>query len=301
MTRERGESGRPGMGERPRSALAVPSRSELEQRLRDMGAGPDAGIDLAEGALLMAALHRPGRTLEPYERHLEELSANLAASARDLDAERSLEGRVEALRGLLAERHGYRGDHEDYDDPQNANLMAVMERRRGLPVALGILTLAIARAQGWAACGLAFPGHFLLRLDLGGARAVIDPFNGWQRLESAQLRDLLKAVAGLDAELTPAHYAPVENRKVLLRLQNNIKLRALQAERFEEALSCLEIMLMLAPGEGDLWRELGLVHAELGNLRAGILSLEQFLEIAPGDRQADEVSQLLRILRSKLN
>ncbi|MEJ2026995.1 MAG: tetratricopeptide repeat protein, partial [Limibacillus sp.] len=75
----------------------------------------------------------------------------------------------------------------------------------------------------------------------------------------------------------------------------------LQAERFEEALSCLEIMLMLAPGEGDLWRELGLVHAELGNLRAGILSLEQFLEIAPGDRQADEVSQLLRILRSKLN
>ncbi len=290
-----------GMGARPVSALAVPSRSEMEQRLRAIGAGPDGEVDLAEAALLMAALYRPGRSLEPYEQHLEHLALNLEAAASDLGAGDSLARRVEALRGVLGDRHGYRGDAEDYDDPQNANLMLVMERRRGLPVALGILTLHLARAQGWSAAGLSFPGHFLIRLELGAARAVIDPFNGWRELGSAELRDLLKAVAGLDAELSPSHYAAVSNRDVLLRLQNNIKLRALQAERFEEALSCLEIMLLLAPGEGDLWRELGLVHAELGNLRAAIMSLEQFLEIAPGHRQADEVHQLMRILRAKLH
>ena len=301
--RDFGEDGGRGtaMGGRPASALAVPSRSELERRLKELAGLPDAQIKVATAALWMALLHRPGRTLEPYERHLELLSANLAAAARDLDAQTSLDGRVEALRGVLGDRHGYRGDHEDYDDPLNANLMTVMERRRGLPVALGILTLHLARMQGWAISGLAFPGHFLLRLDLGAERAVLDPFNGWRRHDSQSLRELLKAVAGSDAELSPAHYAPVENRAVLLRLQNNIKLRALQAGRFDEALSCLEIMVMLAPGDGDLWRELGLVQAELGNLRASIFALEQFLEIAPAHRQADEVGDFLRRLRNRLN
>ncbi|WP_455373646.1 SirB1 family protein [Limibacillus halophilus] len=289
------------MGARPRSALAVPSRGELEEHLRAQGRKPDQEIDLAGAALTMAALFRPGKALAPFERHLEELARQTAAAGRVLKAELSLEGRIEALRGVLGERHGYRGDREDYDDPQNANLMAVMERKLGLPVALGVLTLHAARAQGWAISGLGFPGHFLVRLDLGSERAVIDPFNGWQRLESSELRDLLKAIAGLDAELTPDHYAPVENRSVLLRLQNNIKLRALQAERFEEALSCLEIMLMIAPAEADLWREMGLVNAQAGNLRGAILSLEQFLELAPRHHQADEALHLIRALRTRLN
>jgi regulator of sirC expression with transglutaminase-like and TPR domain len=289
------------MGQRPRSALAVPSRSEMEERLRAEGGKPDHEIDLAHAALMMAALFRPGKALAPFERHLRELSDETGEAARVLRAKTSLEGRIEALRGVLGERHGYRGDREDYDDPQNANLMAVMERRLGLPVALGIVTLHAARSQGWAISGLGFPGHFLVRLDLGSERAVLDPFNGWQRMQSAELRDLLKAVAGLEAELTPEHYAPVENRSVLLRLQNNIKLRALQAERFEEALSCLEIMLMIAPAEAEFWREMGLVSGRAGKLRGAILSLQQFLELAPRHHQADEALQLIRTLRTQLN
>ena len=301
MTDFKPQAGEERLGARASSALALPSRSDLEARLREMGARPDDEIDVAQAALLMAALHRPGKSLAAYERHLSAVAEATAGAAGDLRAEESLDGRVEALHGVLGDRFGYCGDRQDYDDPQNANIMSVMERRLGLPVALGIMTLHAARAQGWDIWGLGFPGHFLVRLDLGGERAVIDPFNGWERMDSAQLRDLLKAVAGLDAELTREHYAPVENRNVLLRLQNNIKLRALQAERFEEGRSCLEIMLMIAPGEGLLWREMGVVNTQLGNLRAAIGSLERYLELAPSAHQADEALQLIGMLRAKLN
>ena len=54
---------------------------------------------------------------------------------------------VAALTGLLVGRHGFRGDNETYDDPRNANLMHVIDRRRGLPVALGIL--GISGRQAW--------------------------------------------------------------------------------------------------------------------------------------------------------
>src|SRR3546814_10733859 len=103
----------------------------------------------------------------------------------------------------------------------NADMTRVIDRRRGLPVSLGILYLHGARAQGWPICGLNFPGHFLLRLDLGAQRSIIDPFNGGETRDAAALRALLKTMAGEAAELPPEHTRPVRCRDDLLRLQHN--------------------------------------------------------------------------------
>ena len=114
--------------------------------------------------------------------------------------------------------------------------------RVGLPVSLGILYIHAARAQGWAVDGLAFPGHFLVRMDEGDRRVIVDPFHQGQALEAGHLRGLLKQFQGADVELAPAHYAPVGNRAILLRLQNNIKSRALQAGDGARAAAILERM-----------------------------------------------------------
>ena len=44
---------------------------------------------------------------------------------------------------------------------------------------------------------------------------------------------------------------------MLLRLQNNLKARLIQAERYERAVVVAETMLMLAPDLAELWREAG--------------------------------------------
>lgn len=275
-------------------------RAEVEAALRRAGGQADEALDLAGTALLLAALERPAEPLESYREHLALLQRETAELAGEAAAER-LEARLEAINGVLFERHAYAGDAETYDDLRNADLMAVIERRRGLPVALGILYLHVARSQGWAAVGLAFPGHFLLRLDCGPQRAIVDPFNRGQLRQPAELRELLKALAGADAELTPEHYAAVSNRDVLLRLQNNRKLRLLREHRGEAALAVVEGMLMVAPGVVGLWREAGLLHAHHDNLRAAILALEHYLELAGQDPQRAEAERLLRQLRGRLN
>jgi len=275
-------------------------RAEVEAALRQLGAQPDEALDLARTALLLAALERPAEPLEPYLEHLAQLRRETRELAGEAASER-LEARIEAINGVVFERHGYAGDGETYDDLRNADLMAVIERRRGLPVALGILYLDVARSQGWAAVGLTFPGHFLLRLDCGPRRAIVDPFNRGQLRQPAELRELLKALAGAEAELAPEHYAPVGNRDVLLRLQNNRKLRLLREHRGEAALAVVEGMLMVAPGVAGLWREAGLLHAHHDNLRAAILALEHYLELAGGDPQRAEAERLLRQLRGRLN
>jgi len=275
--------------------------------LRRIGAAPLAPVDIAEAALALAALGRRDLDLQPYLHHLAAIAQRVAQQVADAEARSAdpagdeLRRRVSALNATLVDRFGYEGDRATYDDLDNADLARVIDRRRGLPVALGILWMHAARAQGWPIAGLAFPGHFLLRLGEGGPSAILDPFDGGRIHDAASLRSLLKATAGADAELAPEHYAAVDDREVLLRLENNIKLRLIRDGRLAEAAAVIDRMLMFAPAQAPLWRENGLIHARLGNLRHATEALETFLDLtqAPDDRR--QVARILQDLKGRLN
>jgi regulator of sirC expression with transglutaminase-like and TPR domain len=277
--------------------VIVSERATVLERLRQVGREEDAAIDLAETALLLASLDRPGEPLDPYRRVLADIAAGArAATART----HSVDMQAAALTALLAGRWQFQGDSETYDDPRNANLIHVIDRRRGLPVALGILWLHAGRAYAADISGLAFPSHFLVRLSARGQRAILDVFRGGKPLGAADLRRMLKDLHGADKEIEPAHYAPVGNRDVLIRLQNNIKLRALAANDLPRALDVLDTMTRLAPDRGELWRETAMLHSRLGNLKTAIATLEGFLAAAPEAGRGD-IEDLLDRLRSRVN
>src|SRR5437870_3303666 len=243
----------------------LPDAFDLEQcahYLRELGTDASPLLPIGEAALALAAFDRPRVALGRYRQHLLTLARDVG---RHAGATGDLAARAHALNEIILLKHGYSGDELTYDDLQNANLMRVVDRRKGLPVALGILYLHTARAQGWESVGLNFPGHFLVRLGEGAERLILDPFHGGQICGAAMLRELLKAMAGQEIELMPEHYAPVSDRDVLLRLQNNLKSRLLQAGRHERALGVVETMLLLAPDLAELWHEAGLLNTRLGN------------------------------------
>ncbi|HEX3862884.1 MAG TPA: transglutaminase-like domain-containing protein [Stellaceae bacterium] len=279
----------------------LPDKFDLDkcaQFLRDVAGMTSPVLPVAEAGLALASFERPRVGLARYRQHLAALAQDVE---RHAETGGDLAARAQALNDIILLKHGYSGDELTYDDLQNANLMRVVDRRKGLPVALGILYLHAARAQGWDSVGLAFPGHFLIRLSEGPERLILDPFHGGQICDAAMLRDLLKAMAGQEVELAPEHYAPVADRDVLLRLQNNLKSRLLQTGATERALRVIETMLMLAPDMADLWREAGLLHTRLGNLRAGMQALEKFITQTPDSTSRHQAAALLQQLRSKLN
>jgi regulator of sirC expression with transglutaminase-like and TPR domain len=286
----------------PQDGMKPVRRADLVSWLRRIGGQPDDAIDLAAGALTLAALERPRANLGRYEHHLSLLVRDVADLGARADADEDLAARARSLSAVIAERYGYAGDEETYDDLENANLMRVIDRRMGLPISLGILYIHAGRAQGWRIDGLNFPGHFLLRLELDGERLILDPFHAGALRQSEDLRALLKTVAGAEAELQPAHYERLGNRDILIRLQNNLKQRLLRRQQPAEAVEVLETMLMFAPARPQLWRETGLIHAHLENLRAAALALENYLQLAGADdpRRA-EAHELLAGLRKRLN
>ncbi len=271
---------------------------ECARYLRALAAQDGGVLPLAEAALALASYERPRVGLAHYRQHLAALARDVG---RQPGAAGGLADRARALNEVVLLKYGYSGDELTYDDLQNANLMRVVDRRKGLPVALGILYLHAARAQGWDCVGLAFPGHFLIRLADGAERLILDPFHGGRVCDAAVLRELLKAMAGQEVELAPEHYAPVADRDVLLRLQNNLKSRLLQMGQHERALRVVETMLLLAPDLPGLLQEAGLLQAELGNLRAAAQTFEEFIRHAPEGTARHQAAILLQQLKAKLN
>jgi regulator of sirC expression with transglutaminase-like and TPR domain len=282
------------------TSATLAGRTLLEQTLHVTGEMKDDEIDLANVALVLAALDQPEIDLAPYRAHLNDLAHDVGAKIPG-GAEHNVMRRARALADVISHEHGYAGDETSYDDPKNADLMQVIDRRKGLPVALAILYLDIARRLGWEATGINFPSHFLIRLGLGAMRIIVDPFHGGAERSVADLRALLKQVAGLDAELEPAHYAPIGKRDTLIRLLNNIKIRALADGDVARGAEIIDRMMMIAPGAAFLLFEAGACHAKTGNLIRAGKALEAFLASGPVAAARGEAEALLRQVRQQLN
>ena len=278
------------------------SPDTIKKALARIGAQADEAIDLAETALLLASFDHPASDLQIYRDHLKTIAEAVHDAAAGLDAENPApEDMAAALNKVLVEDFRYAGDEDTYDDLDNANMMRVIERRRGLPVSLGILYIFAARAQGWAAAGLNFPGHFLIRIEnRDGRRIIIDPFHGGRLMETQALRELLKLVRqDAGAELESAHYKPVSNREVLIRLQNNVKTRRMEMNEVDGALEAVASMQVLDPDNAALWREAGVMHMRQGRIKNAVESFEGFVARAPEGPDRRKIGQVVEELRER--
>lgn len=268
--------------------------------LRITGAKNDADIDIGETALALGLVFMPGVVIDRYRHHLQKL----VSLAKDDYAQRlraapdSAELQANVLRAVIHDVNGYKGDDKSFDDLQNANLLRVIDRRAGLPVALGILYIVVGRALGFQIEGLSFPGHFILRLEHDGHRLILDPFREGKTMEAPDLRQLAKKLIGEDAELSHNYYAPVSNRDLLLRLQNNVKTRLIENEDYHKALQVVETMQAIAPDEVRTLFDKAILYAKLGQKGQAAQALEEYIErIADAREKAQARALLQQILR----
>ncbi len=265
----------------------------MVEGITDLGLMEDEAIKLEEAALRLAALDHPGTDTTALHSMLDDLAAEIAVAG---GATKSARERAGVLKAILFDSRGFTGDAETYDDPSNADLIAVLERRRGLPVTLSILYVALARRIGWEAEVLNTPGHVLTRVGSAVSPIVIDPFHDGRTLDPPALAGLLKQVLGPDARVVAEHLMPMENRAVLVRLLTNQAVRALQAGDAKRALILYERMTTVAPGYAHLWWELARLQQQLGRTSAARASLSAMLEMTRDPTLRGHISAALDAL-----
>jgi regulator of sirC expression with transglutaminase-like and TPR domain len=269
-------------------------QSDPTRRFAALAALPDAEIDVAEGALLIAAEQSPGldvrAAIDRLDALADRLSARVAASRAGLDA-------VEALNQGVFDELGFRGNQDDYEDPRNSLLDQVIERRTGIPISLAIVYVEIARRLGFDAVGVGFPGHFLAKLrgivtPEGNDEVVVDAFFG-RVIGLAECQERLRQALGPTAQLGPDSLRAATPREILTRVLTNLKNHHLRRGEALDALGCIDRILMLIPGAALEYRDRGLINQHLGFGEPAKADLERFLQLAPAHESAPAVRDTL--------
>lgn len=238
--------------------------------LNAIGLLDDADIDLVEAAIALATADRP----QADAARLRRLITGWAIALQRDAAPTSAQGRARRLSALIAGEAGLTGATEDYDNPLNCDLVAVIERQRGLPVAVTLLYVALARRVGWRADALGLPGHVIVEVKCGVDSALIDAFDHGSLITQARALEIARNAGGEPG----SPFDAMSNRGILIRLVTNQASRARASGNIRRALSLYERMTMVAPRMASLWWERARLEQLLGLNTAARGSLTAMLE-----------------------
>ncbi|HUO21345.1 MAG TPA: transglutaminase family protein [Caulobacteraceae bacterium] len=244
------------------------TREDAEQILADAAIAPGDAFPLLEAALACAVHDDPQRDSAPVRVLADQIAARLS---RRLVSESAEEAIAETLSGDFH----FTGELINWHDPAGADLIAVAERRRGLPAALGVFYLDAARRCRLPVAGVDFPGHFLLRIESREGPLALDPFSEGRVVLPSELTK-----RALRAGLTPAVadrldllMAPVDDRAVLIRLQNVIFARAQRAGDYAIAERAALRRALLDPYDHRAWIDVAAAREGQGALAGALEAL----------------------------
>lgn len=203
---------------------------ELEEQFLTFAGAHPADMTLEEGTFLLASFAYPDVESERYTERLNSMADDVTrrlSSVRDDPM-----GIVEALNAYLFSNRQFRGNREDYFDPDNSYMNKVLDRQTGIPITLSAVYLFIARRLALPIYGVGMPGHFIVKYDIPGARILIDPFNSGMIITQYDCMSFLTTAGyGFREE----YLATATDRAILLRMINNLILVYAQMEDARKA------------------------------------------------------------------
>ena len=273
------------------TAPAVPPRHAF---VREVDQASER-VDLARAALLIAKEEYPQLSIE---RHLGRLD-QLAEEVKDRIGNEGAPLIVfQELLHTLCQRNGFRGNREAYYDPRNSLLSDVLDRRKGIPLTLGIIVLEVGWRLGLPLEGVNFPGHFLVRFPGTTIRLLVDPFDTGRVWFEDQAQELLDRVYGGMVRVRPRFLKPARKREILVRLLANLKGIYLNVQDNDRALAAIERILVIHPTAAGQIRDRGTLLARMGRADEALAQLEWYLDYAPEASDARQIRSLVEELRT---
>jgi len=110
---------------------------------------------------------------------------------------------------------GFRGNEENYYEPENSYLNRVIDRRTGNPISLCMVYLFLSRRLHLPVTGIGMPGHFLCRFQCSTDELYIDAFNRGKLLTK---NDCVKYLVQTSYGYQEGLLTPATPRRILLRM-----------------------------------------------------------------------------------
>lgn len=247
---------------------------------------------LSEMALLVAEHLQSGVERREYTYKIEDMAGILAQRVKTTD---SVSLKIEQLNHFFYTEMGFRGNTDDYYNPNNSLLNSVIDTRLGIPITLAILYIRFAEAIGINAYGISFPGHFLMGIDDNDNRFVLDPFEQGQQLDKSRLFELLSK-SSMDIETLhdiDDYLVAAPKRWIMIRLLRNLKNVYIEKQEIEKGLTVIELILSLVPEVPDELRDRGMIYYHLDYSQGAMRDLLRFIELQPDSSERNVIESVI--------
>ncbi len=209
---------------------------------------PDDKLDLERGMWLIARIVDPGVKRDELTKPLDALAARVRERLGKDVAPKTADPQqvVAAIRHVLFDDEKFTGNFAEYGHPDNSSLARVLATRKGLPITLSHIVVAVGERLEVPLVGVPTPWRYIVKYE--GRRApagfprediFLDPFDGGKILSRADRGQLFP---GLDPDNLPA---PTSKRLILIRMLTNLESHLFNHEEIDQAYQALAFRRLL--------------------------------------------------------
>ncbi len=205
---------------------------------------------------------------------------------------------ISMLNEHIFEKYGFQGDDEDYYDPRNNFLNAVIDKKTGIPITLSIIYSEVAKHIGLDLGIVGFPGHVVVKYE---EEMIIDPFYRGRLLTINDLEEILYRNFGDGVEFIPEYLNTATTDQILTRLLRNLKNAYTQSYAYDKAMRGTDMILGIRPESPEEIRDKGILEERLLHYNEALPLLNKYLELEPEAEDADFILELIKSVREKTN
>ena len=250
--------------------------------------------NLIEKSLKLAQiLEYPDLNISKYIEKINEIGNSLKLKIKYVKNSTYL---ISMLNEHVFEKYGFQGDDEDYYDPRNNFLNAVIDKKTGIPITLSIIYSEVAKYIGLDLRIVGFPGHVVVKYE---EEMIIDPFYSGRLLTINDLEEILYRNFGDGVEFIPEYLNTATTDQILTRLLRNLKNAYIQSYAYDKAMRCTDMILGIRPESPEEIRDKGILEERLLHYNAALPLLNKYLELEPEAEDADFILELIKSVREK--
>ena len=261
----------------------------------------DTQFPLLEAAVSLAQDEYPELDVQQILGDVDQLALRLK---RRVPADATALQKLRLLGQFFFRDLGFGGNVNDYYDPDNSYLNTILKTRRGIPISLAVLWLELANGLGLNAKGVAFPGHFMVKVNLPKGQVVIDPFTGQSlsRDELAERLEPFRRQGGMDDSMDAPlglYLQSAPPRDIISRMLRNLKEIHKTQEDWQRLIAVSNRLIVLHPDAWGEYRDRGMALAVQGEVALAVPDLELYLAHAQDALDLDVVAQRVARLRQQ--
>jgi regulator of sirC expression with transglutaminase-like and TPR domain len=214
----------PLLNERIKNIIDEIYFSEVDTKFKELSEKKENILE--EAVFLIANYGYPEMDMKKYQGELDDMSTKLNISIDKMKMNPLIPQDdplqiIKIINHFLFYQKGFKGNTENFYEPENTFFNDVMERKKGIPISLSILYLLICKRLNLPTYGVNLPAHFIIKYVDDKDEFYIDPYNNGIVISKSEAIKFLSRIGLTKEDFDSISFLKIADDKDIIRRSLN--------------------------------------------------------------------------------